>query len=349
MKIKKGKSTYRFGRKSRKRQRSWLARVIFGSVIRGCARIAKGVKSIFAHATSMFAMVGAMVKKVIPVFKKVFLATIVVAISYSFFLGGKYIVNTSTEKFLNIIKPENFSIKCSHIYSPAIKQEITRMVTQKMNEPNMLPFSPQKMCQHLETVCDVISHIEWRMTSPKHLCIDITGVQPEFCVNGKIVGSNRKLLDPEYFETYNLEGLKILRLSSFAPAKVYPELGRKAPVASAGRQNERGQLDQETYNFLKKIPGHYFQKYDIVYSSPEKIILNQKEKALSYSIITDYENLLDGKKIKNLALIEENMQKRECRLLQRKNLKNYRIAYDVRFENRVIVKMFRKKRSWRGR
>ena len=100
-----------------------------------------------------------------------------------------------------------------------------------------------------------------------------------------------------------------------------PEL-QSTPKGQNERATDSEYLDQNIFDLLEKISPAIWETYSISYHSPSHITLNPLDKNTDFYVISDEENLLNEQKIKNLALIERNMQKQECSYLQRKNLKN---------------------------
>ena len=241
---------------------------------------------------------------------------------------GKKMVSTLHETVLTLLKPESFSITFSDVYSPHVKQAISHFVTQKITKTEKNDFSPRAICDNLCKEFAIISTISWKMLSPKHLLINISGIKPAYVVNNMIVGKNKKILNPESFVTYNSKLLKHISI----PASFYDST-----------------IKQSMYDFLEKIPENVWIQYSIEYHRSSEIVLRNKQKTDTPLIIANEKNILNEKKIKNLALVESNMQQRECGPLKNKNPKQYQLAYDIRFENRVIVKMFKKKRWRRGK
>ncbi|MFH0898487.1 MAG: hypothetical protein V1855_02830 [bacterium] len=307
-----------------------------------------------------------------------FLATTIITCIYFVVVTGKIIFSSCSQTCKNMFKPETFLVKTCNVNAPSIKQEIIYFTAQKIKDKNTLFFSPQTICQELEQTCDLISHIAWKMPTPNHLLITIESTIPTYHINGMIMGDTRKLLSPELFEGHDVKNLRTVWVHDAycTTQSSFPDVQQKSPHERAFNAKIPKTLDPLIYDFLEKIPTHLYQQFGIAYHSPSKIILTPRKTSaqvdqplldqpptstssqinssmesapLDYYVVADEKNLLDREKIKTLALVEKNMQKKECDLLQKINFINYQVAYDIRFENRVIVKMFRKNKSWRGK
>ena len=259
--------------------------------------------------------------------KLFFRITMVSLVAASAITLGKKIWITSHDHFYTILTPTSFSLKCTQFYSPSLKQKISHAITTALNTSK--EFSPKNICCDLKETFPIINDISWNMIASKNLIINITGVKPAYIVNTtSIVGKNGKIFDLQTFEDFDTSSLRHIAINKNLCTK---------------------KLADHVFYFIKNIPASRWQEYDISYESPSHIVLMGKQQIpCKWSIITDGKNLIGGEKIKNLALIQDDMQQTRWKQLRR-GRKRYHVVYDVRFENRVIVKMIRKKRNRRGR
>ncbi|MFH1831271.1 MAG: hypothetical protein ABH827_00570 [bacterium] len=239
----------------------------------------------------------------------------------------------ATQYVYNVLSTPTFSIEYDRIFSQTLKQEISQFIITQIN--NSFSILPKTICNNLAQKFKAIEHISWHTTAPRTILIAITGTQPAYVVNNsQIVAKNRKLFNFDIFKNYDTDSLKRININK----NLYTN-----------------ELKTEIYTFLNKIPDNFWSDYDITYNAPYNIEIQKKiflPEALAEHnyphIITDEKNLLNGEKIKKLAFVQSDMQQERWEHARTKP-KDHRLVYDVRFENRVIVKMLKKKNFRRGR
>lgn len=210
--------------------------------------------------------------------------------------------------------PTSVSIKYKHIYSDDVKKEIDVFVKNYISKANFLCLDLNLFYKNLKEKFKVVKSIDWNWDSLGHASVTIVGVRPLLRVNNKFVLGNKRRLFP-----YSL----------FSNATV-DEL---SPFNVSCNKKSYEKLPLQVCEFVKNVPERCWSSYTISYSSQNYSFLkNRKSEACEKYVIVNDKTFQNPRKMKVACFVHDDFINNK----QRK-----RVAYDLRFKNRVYAKVIR--------
>jgi hypothetical protein len=226
-------------------------------------------------------------------------------------------VTRTTQKFwATQIKPtfevRQINIKFKSIYSNKIKQNLLQAVSQNFNDLNFY----EKMKQEFK----IIKKIEWQRSDLGCVNMTITGVEPICKINGLyVLGDKRRLFELSQFEDFKLEQLHKVQISEKFINK---------------------KLDDQTYNFVRRIPDTMWNSFAINYINRSRIELNPNYSICKSLIIVDQQSFFIEKKIEMISAVFSDLTHKGFISEKVLKAKSYKLVFDLRDDNRILVKIF---------
>ena len=238
---------------------------------------------------------------------------------------------TCNENIANCFKPEKITFDLEHIYSPELAHKLTSFIVGQTSR-SLLSFDQQKFLSELKERFNIIKKIEWKYCIPKTLHLTIIGAKPFCKINNSFVLCNKKqLYDISLFKNFELDALENVVMNT----GIY--------------RNKKNKLHKQVYTFLHSVPATRWEKFHITYHKPSYIELTPKESLCKCSIITDEKTFFDDQKLNTINAIFTDLYKKK--LISNKNLQSQRplIAFDMRFDERIVVKFLDKLKRGTGK
>ncbi len=235
------------------------------------------------------------------------------------------------ESFFSGVSHYDVSCTFEHIYSQDIQNKIKALIAQKTRNANPLYFRVSNFSLDLKTSFNVIDQVSIQRGVPNKLNVKIIGVRPVYLINTRfIVGENRRCYDNAKFKGYDVSQLK---------------------HACIAHEYCKGILAQDVYVFLSDLPEIIWDKFILDYHRPTHVALHprKEEHDLHNCEIVADNKIKNYEKIKNIEHVCRDMFAKDEVLYKRWKLGWRKLTFDVRFDNRIVVKIFKlSKRRGRG-
>jgi len=211
---------------------------------------------------------------------------------------------------LKTMTPSSIQIRYHHIYSQALKKEISDFVFSNAASVDYANFNPALFCKTLKRKFKFVKKVSWNWNSSERAQVIIEGIRPSFLVNNEFVLGNKKRLFPtKIFQDIPTDSLKMLMVdSSFVCEKLSPSV----------------------YEFLQSIPDLYWDRYTVSYLGDHAMYSDSK-----FCLIIDMNTLADKRKIDVVQFIHDDFVKN----VPRRSKNGKRVAYDLRFKNCICARI----------
>ena len=225
-------------------------------------------------------------------------------------LGGYYCYYLFT--------PASIVVTYEHIYSQVVKNDIDRFAKKHLSSADFASFNQREFCKKLKDRFSIVKEVCLSWESFDRAFVTIQGVKPVFSVNKKFIFGDKKCLFP-YSMFCSVTGQK------FRSLDLNPELvGEKLPA--------------RIYEFVQNIPDDCWSDYSVSYSGQNYVLLGKSEKKTKLRLVVDEETLKSSDKMEIIPFVHDDF-------VNRKNLGgkrgNRKIAYDLRFKDRIYAKITR--------
>lgn len=220
-------------------------------------------------------------------------------------------------------------IVCTNFYCSQIKQQIVLFVQSHLSNANYLSFDAANFYSNIKEHFDYVTQVTITKRLPMGFCIKIKGVDPIMRINQtSLLATDCSVYTDAHFSKFpGLEALPHFTVPSLKP-------GMKVTKA--------------TYADLQKLASDYDQDYMCTYYDQSNIQLIPRKKTLYESVFIN--NQFCTKKINEQILdnIASDVLRRGLCSQKTLDKKLRSIELDMRFEQRVIVRMIDHGRRGRG-
>jgi len=226
--------------------------------------------------------------------------------------SAKYCIIPCYENLNSMLKVRKITVEFKSVYSNKIKHEILQKIAGSFTQPNF--------CKNIKSSFKIIKTVEWHLSDVGSVKMLIEGAEPYCRVNNQFVLCNKhRLFTADCFETYKLDRICNIWLSE-------KMINQK--------------LDADVYNFIRHIHGDKWQDFEIHYLKPSRIELVPKNATCKSLVIVDDKSFFDERKFQMADAAFNDLRCRGFVSEKILNAQNYRIMFDLRFGERVIVKFF---------
>ncbi|MBU1007757.1 hypothetical protein KKA53_01620 [Candidatus Dependentiae bacterium] len=172
---------------------------------------------------------------------------------------------------LRNISPEAVLVRCHHIYSHAIKQELAQFVREQFDETDFVCFDPSCFVETITSRFKIVKEVVWSWDSSGQATVTLEGVKPLFLVNGRFILGNKRILFPNhFFQDLSVGSLRSIEVASLC------ETSQDVSLA--------------LYKILQTIPDSYWDRYTVSCSG-DHFVLSDSESRLR--LLVDEEALMD--------------------------------------------------------
>jgi len=259
--------------------------------------------------------------------KKIFIRLVMLGlllpVLFTLFNQAKNFLNKNiTESF----KIETVTFDIEHIYSDDLAKKITCFITEKTSQESLLGFDQKEFRKELKNAFNIIKSIDWQYRVPNTLHLKIIGTLPKCLVNKThVLGTKRELFKREYFnDNKNLELLENITINE----------------KLLTNNKKKNKISKLLFEFISKIPKEQWEKFYITYHKYNQIELAPKKSFFACKIISDEKSFFDEKKFESIHKIVADLFKKN--MITQKILQSQKplVAFDMRFDGRIIVKVF---------
>ena len=245
-----------------------------------------------------------------------------------------YSLHTCIARTTTLVKTRLFActpvdITCTNFYSPKIKRQVVSFVQSYVSDANYLSFNAANFYSSLKEHFDCVTKVIITKRLPMGFCIQIKGVDPVMRINDScVLATNRNIYALDDFQ-------------KFTALETLPHL--TIPSITQGMK-----ITNNSYDDLQKLAMKHNKNYACTYHNPSLIQLVPREQTRYASILIN--DTIFDKDISHetlSAVVEDSMRRGLC---SQKTLdkKIRSIALDLRFEQRIIVKMIDHGKRGRG-
>jgi hypothetical protein len=212
--------------------------------------------------------------------------------------------------------PRSICVVCNRIYSDSLKKRIKKFVLGYLISRSYADIDLYYLCKNLKDKFKVVRKILWNWRSWEEAVLTIEGVRPLFCINENfILGNKKRLFSSDLFSDVDKNSLRYLKMA-------------QPPV----------KISSDVYEFLRKIPSSYWEKYSIDYRGRRNIELASKNEKIRF--VVDQDSMFDRDKIdKAKKLHKDFICSSGPNLLKR--MKRRCVVYDLRFSDRICAALIR--------
>ncbi|MFA5075266.1 MAG: hypothetical protein WC436_04150 [Candidatus Babeliales bacterium] len=224
--------------------------------------------------------------------------------------------------FINIpvnLITKDVLIETENFYSENLKKEIVSSLKNYICSEKASKNKLGSICSQLKKKYRIIKKIELNYIAPDNIECKITAARPLFTVNNKFVITDKKrLFDYSIFELFDKN-----KINNFFVLESF--LKDKMPI--------------KIYDFLKNLSKDITDNYYLIYKKPTQIFLKPKNFDCNNNSNNNFFILLDSNSI-NLNKIKnmENIKNMSSNVILNKKLLKKCKLFDLRFNNRILVK-----------
>ena len=246
--------------------------------------------------------------------KKTIFWTVFSLVMVGFAFGGYKLFCLLKQSTNKLLLPSDFQIDINDIYSKDLEKNINNHFAKFVEQKQIKDL--KAFCSKLKQEIKLISEVNFKINISNSAKIIVKGMKPHYFVGEKFVlCEDQKLYSAQDFELYDCSKLKRFSISS-------PCLGKK--------------ISDDFYQFLKKVSIQIWDKYNMTYEKPTLIRLRQFNN--EYEIIIDEKNIFDSHKIQKVEEILSDVKTNKYFRTTRRGKKVKILMFDLRFNNRVLVK-----------
>jgi hypothetical protein len=282
--------------------------------------------------------------------KKIFLRVVMLGL----LVPVVFTLCNQTRNFFNKNIAKGFKIDIitfdiEHIYSADLAKNITSFISAKTGQESLLSFDQQAFRHDLKEKFTIITSIDWQYRVPNTLHLKIIGTQPLCLVNNVyILGTKRELFKREYFK--DNKNLDVLENITIPDAIRTPLLARKTRSIGANGNsvtnindlgnNKKNKISKSLFEFISKIPKNRWEQFFITYHKPNRIELSPKKSLFLCKIITDEQSFFDDHKFESINKIVSDLYRKNMLTQKILQTKKPLIYFDMRFDGRIVVKIY---------
>lgn len=223
-----------------------------------------------------------------------------------------------------LLQPTLIECKTNQIFSQELTRGIQTAVQDYSTDRLITSFNPQELYKKLKERFKTVKSLTYELQAPNEIKITIFGVKPKLVINNCFVlADRRRLFLNSDFQDFNLNELPHLSVAS----SWYDE--KLAPVV---------------HEFANKVSAAMWERFNIVFASPEQIMLTPNQSACPFKIVADHNSVFDEKKYEQVNHVFNDLVRKEQITQRMLAGKECGIVFDIRFDNRVYVKFLNKSR-----
>jgi len=223
-------------------------------------------------------------------------------------------------------KIETITFDMEHIYSAELAKNITSFISAKTGQESLLSFDQQAFRHDLKEKFTIITSIDWQYRVPNTLHLKIIGTQPLCLVNNVyILGTKRELFKREYFkDNKNLDVLENITINE----------------KLLKNKKNKHKISKLLFEFISKIPKNRWDQFFITYHKSNRIELSPKKSLFLCKIITDEQSFFDDHKFESINKIVSDLYRKNMLTQKILQTKKPLIYFDMRFDGRIVVKIY---------
>lgn len=228
------------------------------------------------------------------------------------------------QKIQPVLQPTLVECEVHHVYSQELVRSIQAAVQEHAKDSLIICFKPQNLYEKLKEQFTCLKSMSYELQAPKMVKITLYGTTPKVIVNENfILGDKRRLFALSDFQDFDCAQLPCIS------------------IASAWCEKK---LAKQAYDFVQRVPISMWNRFKILFTSPEVIILTPTQNACPFKIIADVHTFFNENKFEQVNSVFNDLIKKEQITQRMLASKECNVVFDVRFDNRVYVKFLNKPR-----
>lgn len=223
-----------------------------------------------------------------------------------------------------LLQPTLVECKTDQIFSHELAQGIQTAVQEYSVSRLIVSFRPEELYQKLKEQFKIVKSLAYELQAPKEIKITVSGVIPKIVINNCFVlGDGRRLFLMSDFQDFNVHALPHLSVAS----SWYDE-----------------KLATPVHEFAHKVSAAIWERFNIIFASPEHITLTPNQSACPFKIVADHKTVFDENKYEQVNRVFNDLVKKEQITQRMLASRECSVVFDIRFDNRVYVKFLNKSR-----